>query len=52
MTFESIDMDSAWFASRYDKGTADYINCPLTQEEYLTLLAGTVRGQGGPCPRL
>ena len=29
-------MDSAWFASRYDKGTADYINCPLTQEEYLT----------------
>ena len=36
VTFESIDMDSAWFASRYDKGTADYINCPLTQEEYLT----------------
>lgn len=35
VTFESIDMDSAWFASRYDKGTADYINCPLTQEEYL-----------------
>ena len=33
VTFESIDMDSAWFASRYDKGTADYINCPLTQEE-------------------
>ena len=28
-------MDSAWFASRYDKGTADYINCPLSQEEYL-----------------
>ena len=36
VTFESVDMDSAWFASRYDKGTADYINCPLTQEEYLT----------------
>ena len=35
VTFESIDMDSAWFASRYDKGTTDYINCPLTQEEYL-----------------
>ncbi len=34
VTFESIDMDSAWFASRYDKGTADYINCPLSQEEY------------------
>ena len=27
-------MDSAWFASRYDRGTPDYINCPLTQEEY------------------
>ena len=38
VTFESIDMDSAWFASRYDKGTADYINCPLTQEEYLAFL--------------
>lgn len=34
VTFESVDMESAWFASRYDKGTADYINCPLTQEEY------------------
>ena len=34
VTAESVDMDSAWFASRYDKGTADYINCPLTEEEY------------------
>ena len=34
VTFESVDMDSAWFASRYDKGTPDYINCPLTEEEY------------------
>ncbi len=35
VTFESVDMDSAWFASRYDRGTADYINCPMSQEEYL-----------------
>ena len=35
VTFESVNMERAWFASRYDKGTADYINCPLTQEEYL-----------------
>ncbi len=35
VSFESIDMDKAWFASRYDKGTADYINCPMTEEEYL-----------------
>lgn len=34
VTFESIDMDKAWFASRYDKGTADYVNCALTEEEY------------------
>ncbi len=35
VSFESIDMEQAWFASRYDKGTADYINCALSQEEYL-----------------
>ena len=34
VTFESIDMDNAYFASRYDKGTADYINCPLSREEF------------------
>ncbi|MEE0968930.1 MAG: methylenetetrahydrofolate--tRNA-(uracil(54)-C(5))-methyltransferase (FADH(2)-oxidizing) TrmFO [Clostridia bacterium] len=32
--FSSIDMNVAFFASRYDKGEADYINCPMTQEEY------------------
>jgi len=34
VTFDSIDMDRAWFASRYDKGTADYVNCSLSEEEY------------------
>ena len=34
VTYESIDMEKAWFASRYDKGTADYINCALNEEEY------------------
>ena len=34
VTFDSVDMDSAWFASRYDRGTPDYINCSLTREEY------------------
>ena len=32
--FSSIDMDVAFFASRYDKGDADYINCPMTREQY------------------
>jgi len=35
VTFESLDMSRAWFASRYDKGTADYVNCALEKEEYL-----------------
>ena len=34
VTLDSVDMDSAFFASRYDKGTADYVNCPMTKEEY------------------
>ena len=36
VTFESLDMTRAWFASRYDKGTADYVNCALEKEEYQT----------------
>ena len=32
--FSSINMDLAFFASRYDKGDADYINCPMTKEQY------------------
>ena len=31
---DSINMDIAFFASRYDKGDADYINCPMTHEQY------------------
>jgi len=34
LTFESVDMEQAYFASRYSKGTADYINCPLNADEY------------------
>ena len=31
---ESVDMDNAWFGSRYDKRGLDYVNCPMNQEEY------------------
>lgn len=31
---DSIDMNRVYMAARYDKGTADYINCPFTKEEY------------------
>ena len=34
VTAESIDLSKAFFASRYGKGDADYINCPMTREEY------------------
>ena len=34
VTAESIDMDHAWWQSRYDKGTPDYVNCSMNKEEY------------------
>lgn len=34
VTAESIDMELAWWQSRYDRGTPDYINCALNREEY------------------
>lgn len=34
VTFESVDTEKAFKASRYDKGDADYLNCPMTEEEY------------------
>ena len=42
VTLESVDMDSAFFASRYDKGTADYVNCPMDKEEYLAFVTELV----------
>ena len=35
VTKDSVDMEQAWFASRYDRGSADYINCGMSKEEYL-----------------
>ena len=37
VSFESVDMRKAFYASRYGKGTPDYINCPMTEDEYLRL---------------
>ena len=34
VAFDSIDMNKVFRASRYDKGDADYLNCPMTKEEY------------------
>ena len=41
----TIDMDKVYFAARYDKGTADYINCPFTKEEYETFLDALVSAE-------
>ena len=48
VTFDSIDMDSAFFASRYDKGTPDYVNCPMTQEEYLAFWQELIKAEQAP----
>ena len=38
VTGDSIDMDKAWWQSRYDRGTPDYINCAMNREEYEAFL--------------
>lgn len=44
--FDSIDMETAWMASRWDKGdTKDYINCPMTKDEYLAFHTGLIEGE-------
>ena len=45
ITFDSVDMESAWFASRYDRGTPDYINCPMTEAEYDAFWTALVSAQ-------
>jgi methylenetetrahydrofolate--tRNA-(uracil-5-)-methyltransferase len=41
---DSIDMDVAWMAARWDKGGKDYINCPMTKEQYLAFHQGLLDG--------
>jgi methylenetetrahydrofolate--tRNA-(uracil-5-)-methyltransferase len=46
---DSIDMDVAWMASRWDKqaegSQGDYINCPMTKDQYLAFHAGLIAGE-------
>ena len=43
---DTIDMDIAWMASRWDKNdTRDYINCPMTKEQYLAFHQGLIDGE-------
>jgi methylenetetrahydrofolate--tRNA-(uracil-5-)-methyltransferase len=49
--FDSIDMDICWMASRWDKGSGvegdgkDYVNCPMTKEQYLAFHQGLIEGE-------
>ncbi len=48
VSFESVDMTRAWFASRYDKGSADYINCALSEGEYRAFWEALTTAQEAP----
>ena len=48
VTFESVDMDYAWFASRYDRGTADYVNCSMNEEEYAAFWLALTTAEEAP----
>ena len=48
VTSESIDMDHAWWQSRYDRGTADYINCAMNREEYEAFIKELVAAEEAP----
>ena len=45
IAFDSIDMTKAWFGSRYNKGDADYINCPMNQAEYEAFVTELAKAQ-------
>lgn len=45
---ESIDMDKVFYGARYDRGTADYINCPMTREEYEAFYNELINAETAP----
>ena len=45
VTAESVDMELAWWQSRYDRGTPDYINCALDKEQYETFVRELIFAQ-------
>ncbi len=48
VTAESIDMQIAWKASRYDKGGEDYVNCPLGREQYYAFVEAVAAAEKVP----
>jgi len=45
VTFESIDMNKAYFQSRYGKGYGEYINCPMNKEEYYSFYNELIKAE-------
>jgi len=45
VTAESIDMSEAWWQSRYDRGTPDYINCAMNKEQYEAFVAELTKAE-------
>lgn len=48
VTYESIDLDKVYRASRYGKGDDDYINCPMNKEEYLDFYNELIHAEEAP----
>ena len=48
VTAESIDMNEAWWQSRYDRGTPDYINCAMDKEQYEAFIKELVAAEEAP----
>lgn len=48
VSYDSIDMTKAFKAARYDKGGADYINCPMTKDEYLNFYNALITAEAAP----
>lgn len=48
VTYDSLDKELVFFASRYDKGDADYINCPMNKEEYELFYHELINAESAP----
>lgn len=48
VTYDSLDKEKVFFASRYDRGDADYINCPMNKEEYLAFYNALITAESAP----
>ena len=45
VTAESVDMDKAWWQSRYDRGTPDYVNCAMDKQQYEAFVAELISAE-------